>query len=120
MKALKTGLLVVGAVMTTLTPQSKAETEIRTYMCTTSDHQSYPIVLNIIDNDEGEAIDGTMTWRGKTFRDLKQVEGCRYRYLAKHDDSFADLCTSAQGVSDLTITQPQHAAAKFNCQMLNR
>lgn len=119
MKTLKTALVVVGAVMT-LTPQSKAQTEIRTYMCK-SDHGSYPIVLDIIDNDEGKAVGGTITWRDKTFRDLKQIEGCTYRYLATRDNGVtADLCTSAQGVADLTITQPQHPAAKFNCQMLNR
>lgn len=84
---------------------SPALADSYTYMCRVPrDHNSYPVT---VDEDNG-----TLTWRGAVFRNLKQVEGCRVKYQATSDGVTAELCTATQGVADLTIGK-----ASFDCQM---
>ena len=76
------------------------------YMCRVpSAHKSYPIAVNIDD--------ATLTWRGTTFQNLRQGDGCRIKFLATSDSGVtAELCTATKGVADLKI-----GAASFDCQL---
>lgn len=77
-----------------------------TYLCRVRrDRKSYPVVVNL---DEG-----TMTWRGTTFRNLRNGDGCRVNFLATSDSGVtAELCTATKGVADLKIGN-----ARFDCQL---
>jgi hypothetical protein len=97
----KTVTILIACIMSL----SVAHAETYTYMCRVpSDHKSYPLKLDI-DN-------ATLTWRDKTFRNLKQVEGCRYKYQATRAGMTAELCTATKGVADLKLGN-----ASFDCQM---
>jgi hypothetical protein len=57
-----------------------------TYLCRVN-HKSYPVML---DEDKG-----TLTWRGTTFLDLKQVESdCKAEFTATANGVTADLCAA--------------------------
>ena len=55
----------------------------------------------------------TLTWRGMTFRNLKQVEGGKVTWQATNNDVTAELSTATEGVADPTIGKD-----KFDCQMV--
>jgi hypothetical protein len=55
----------------------------------------------------------TLTWRGMTFRNLKQVEGGKVTWQASNNDVTAEFSTATKGVADLTIGKD-----KFDCQMV--
>jgi hypothetical protein len=54
----------------------------------------------------------TITWRGKTYSNVKVGEGCRYDFRTTTNGVTVDLCTATQGAADLTIGN-----SKFDCQM---
>jgi hypothetical protein len=84
-----------------------------TYLCRVG-HKSYPVTLRIPheDRDNNPTEGGSITWRGVTYSDLKQVEGCRESYTATNNGVTAELCTATQGYADLTIDR-----TRFYCQM---
>jgi hypothetical protein len=55
---------------------------------------------------------GTLTWRGTTFQNLKQVEGAKVTWQATNNNVTAELSTATKGVADLTIGE-----ASFDRQM---
>jgi hypothetical protein len=82
-----------------------AHAETYTYMCRVpSDHKSYPVKIDI---DKA-----TITWRGQTFSNLEQVDGCKAKYQATHDGETAEVCAATHGFADLTIGD-----ASFDCRM---
>ena len=96
-------IIVSAALMAAIATSVYAESY--TYMCRVpSDHKSYPARLDI-DN-------ATLTWRGRTFRNLQEVEGCRVKYQATSDGATAELCTATKGVADLKLGD-----ASFDCQL---
>jgi hypothetical protein len=97
------GITATAALMVAITTSVYAEGY--TYMCRVpSDHKSYAVRVDI-DN-------ATLTWRGTTFRNLQEVEGCRVKWQATSDGATAELCTATKGVADLKIGD-----ASFDCQL---
>jgi hypothetical protein len=63
--------MLIATAALTATIATSVHAENYTYMCRVpNEHKSYPLKLDI-DN-------GTLTWRGTMFRNLRQVDGCRY------------------------------------------
>ena len=74
--------------------------EVFPYICKTTDErgntQMYTARLDL-----GR---GTITWRGKVFGKLKELNGCKAAYRGTASDgSTAELCTATQGVADLSV-----------------
>jgi hypothetical protein len=83
-------IIAAAALMAAIATSVHAESY--TYMCRVpSAHKSYPVKVDI-DN-------ATLTWRGTTFRNLRQVEGCRAKYQATLNGVTAELCTATQGAA---------------------
>lgn len=83
-----------------------------TYMCRVN-HKSYPVTLRLpLEEQDDFTEKGTITWRGTTFTNVKQGEGCKAEYTATNNGVTIDLCTATQGVADLKIGH-----ATFDCQM---
>jgi hypothetical protein len=100
MNRLIKGMITTVALVAALTNAMSAYADTYTYMCRIA-HKTLPVTL---DTDKN-----TITWRGTTFRDVKQVEGdCKAEYKA----SGVDLCTATQGVANLRIGK-----SDFECQM---
>jgi hypothetical protein len=107
---------IVGSILIAATP---AMADQFTHLCRVA-HKSYPVILRYDCNDSGDALqkDGTITWRGTTYGDMKLGEGCRYEFLATNNGVTVDLCTMTHGVADLTIGgDPTKAKAHFECLM---
>lgn len=76
------------------------------YRCTAPQgHHEYPAALDDVAH--------TLTWRGKTFHDLRfgELGHCHYNFATKNRD--VKLCGATQGLADLTI-----AAKSFDCQQV--
>lgn len=98
-------MIATAALMAVITT-SPVYAEGYTYMCRVpSDHRSYPVRVDI-DN-------ATLTWRGRTFRNLQEVEGCRVKWQATSEGATAELCTATKGVADLKIGD-----ASFDCELV--
>jgi hypothetical protein len=73
----------------------------------------YPVTLN------GKK--ATLTWRGTTFRDLKEAQAgidavcAKYGWTATNKGVTATLCVATQGVGDLTIGKDG-----FDCQIKSK
>ena len=75
------------------------------YMCRVG-HKSYPVAVNGPDDCDGASC--TITWRGKTFPNVKNVEGCKAEYAGDG----IDLCEQTKGVAKLTVGKDT-----FDCRM---
>lgn len=93
--------LALALIITVLAP---AHAETLTYLCKVG-HTPYPVT---VDEDKG-----TLTWRGETYTDLKDGEGCKAAFVATHDGVTATLCAATQGVADLVVGHDR----KLDCQM---
>jgi opacity protein-like surface antigen len=88
-----------------------ARTEVYPYICKTTDErgntQMYTARLDL-----GR---GTITWRGKVFGKLKELDGCKAAYRGTASDgSIAELCTATQGVADLAVN-----GTDFECNIIH-
>jgi hypothetical protein len=86
-----------------------------TYICK-DHHKSYPVTLTdpgtqAEDQDCGSA-SCTITFRGKTYPNVKAVDECRYGFRTTNNGITVDLCTATQGVATLTVGNKS-----FDCQM---
>jgi len=102
-------LLAATAVLLTVT--TAAHAEVYPYICKTTDErgntQMYTAKLDLDRN--------TITWHGKVFRKLKQIDGCKANYRATASDgSTAEFCAATQGVADLTVN-----GVKFECNIIH-
>jgi hypothetical protein len=85
------------------------------YICKTTDErgntQMYTAKLDLGRN--------TITWRGKVFSNLEQMDGCKAAYRAtSRDGSTAELCTATQGVADLVVTGDD-GSDEFECNIIH-
>ena len=101
-------IIATAAIVAAIATSAHADTYA--YICRGRDYKAYFVK---IDTDSS-----TLTWRGTTFRNLQQVEGCKAKYLATLNGASAELCTATQGAADLTIRLPKHAVARFDCEMV--
>jgi hypothetical protein len=109
-KLLRTAYIVTGTIIAATSAHAAAVTY--TYMCQ-DHHKTYPVTLN--DPGTSDMCDPetcTITWRGKTYPNVKLGEGCRYDFRTTDNGVIVDLCTATQGVADLAIGNK-----KFECQM---
>lgn len=77
-------------------------------------HKNSPVTLDTGQDDDcsGSTTPCTITWRGVTWRNVKQGEDCKANYLGTENGVDIDLCTATQGVADLTVGKES-----FDCQM---
>src|SRR5215831_19938077 len=91
-------LAIAALSIAILTP---AHAEIYTYACQVPDERGN-VHLYSAKLDTGNR---TITWRGKVFKNLKHLDGCKQKYQATSSDGhFAELCTATQGVATLEAT----------------
>jgi hypothetical protein len=96
---------IFAAAIATALSATSVDAESYTYICRVpSEHKSYPVKIDI-DN-------ATLTWRGTTFRNLRQGDGCRYKYEATAMGVTAELCTATQGIADLKVGK-----TSFDCKL---
>jgi hypothetical protein len=88
-----------------------------TWMCQVG-HSSYPVTLTAKANgkansraDGGYWEGGTITWRGRVFRNIKLVDECKVKFTATRNGVTIALCAATQGVADLSIGKDD-----FDCQ----
>jgi len=100
-------LATITAIVIMWSGAAHAGNNTYTYLC--RDHQKVHS-LKITEAENG----GTITWRGKTFHNLKTVEsGCKEEWTASDDGVTANVCAATQGVAGLKIGDET-----FDCQML--
>ena len=96
-------------------PAPQRYASVYPYICKTTDErgntQMYTAKLDLGRN--------TITWRGKVFSNLEQMDGCKAAYRAtSRDGSTAELCTATQGVADLVVTGDD-GSDEFECNIIH-
>jgi hypothetical protein len=81
-----------------------------TYQCKDGS-RTYPVKITTPHSDDSEG--GTITWRGRVYRDVKLADGCKQSFVATaKDGDTIEVCTATQGYADVTLGR-----ARFVCQM---
>jgi hypothetical protein len=111
------------ALATTVALAGPAAAGTSTYMCRVG-HKLYPVTVTTPNEGDSSSLDvkkrgtlsgGTITWRGKTFPNVKETGDCKANFVATRDGVTVELCTATQGVADLTVGKDT-----FECQMPGR
>ena len=111
------------ALATTVALAGPASAKTYTYMCRVG-HKLYPVTVTTPNEGDSSSLDekkrgtldgGTITWRGKTFPNVKETGDCKANFVATRDGVTIELCTATQGVADLTVGKET-----FECQMPGR
>jgi hypothetical protein len=93
-------LAIAAALIATLMP-AIAHATVYNYGCRTTDERGNT-QLYIAKLDTGKR---TITWRGKVFKNLKQLDGCKAEFEATASNgNIVNLCTATQGVADLNVS----------------
>jgi hypothetical protein len=68
-----------------------------TWMCQVG-NEFYPVTLT-----DRTLTSSTITWRGKVYRNVKRVEGCKAKLTATRKGVTIEFCAATQGAADVTI-----------------
>jgi hypothetical protein len=107
---MKTLLLAVTALVLT----TAAHANTYTYMCKVG-QKSYPVTVTTPYEESGGPQGlggGVLTWRGKTYPNVKEGEGCKANFTVSRDGTNIELCAATHGYADLTVN-----GAEYACQM---
>src|SRR5262245_17054605 len=95
------------ALATTVALTGPAAAGTYTYMCRVG-HKLDPVTVTTPNEGNSSSLDekkrgtlsgGTITWRGKTYRDVKETGDCKANFVASRDGITIELCTATQGVA---------------------
>jgi len=107
--------IIAGCVALSVLSASAAHARTYTYMCRVG-QKTYPVTVTTPNEaSSGSLSGGTLTWRGTTFRNVKETGDCKANFVATRDGVTVELCAATQGVADLTVGKET-----FECQMPGR
>src|SRR5262249_20837186 len=114
---MKKTLLAAAAIAAFAT---SARAEITTYACRVEAERDHVFALKI------DHTKRTMTWRGETFRNLREFaddgsgeECAKYCYVATNRGHRAFVSTATQGVANLELSRADSAPENHDCDRVN-
>jgi hypothetical protein len=92
------------ALATTVALVGPAAAKTYTYTCyVPGTFKKYPVTLTTPHEEQDDLSGGTITWQGKTYRNVKWIEECHAKFTATRNGVTIELCTMTHGFAELGV-----------------